>query len=77
MKTVRYALPVLALVLALLVVAPASEAQSGNVWNFEFFNNTSSSARPYLPVKRASSTSTGVLPRLRRRWRWISSAAGL
>jgi hypothetical protein len=41
MKMFRVWMPVLALVLALLTVAPVSEAQSGNVWSLEFFNNTS------------------------------------
>ncbi|HYO87862.1 MAG TPA: PA14 domain-containing protein [Candidatus Limnocylindrales bacterium] len=40
MKTMRFLIPVLALLLALSLVAPAAEAQSGNVWSLEFFNNT-------------------------------------
>lgn len=40
MKTMRILIPVFALLLVLSLAAPAAQAQSGNVWSLEFFNNT-------------------------------------
>ena len=41
MKTMRILIPVLALLLVLSLATPAAQAQGGNVWSLEFFNNTS------------------------------------
>ena len=52
MKTLRFLIPVLALLLALsLVAAPTVEAQSGNVWRLDFFNNTFLVAPPVFSMQ--------------------------